>query len=99
MDINKSPGLNSIPVYILKNCKTLLSDCLTQIVNLSFISETFPELCRIGKVVPVFKKEDPLFLKNYWPMSVLPIYSKIFEKLIYTRMYNFLEKNELLSDK
>ena len=99
MDSNKSLGPNSIPIYIMKLCNDFVSSCLVKIVNLSFLTGIFPDLCKIAKVVPIFKKEDPLKCSNYRPISILPIFSKIFEKIIYTRMYAFLEENNLLQDK
>ena len=99
MDLNKSLGPNSIPIYIMKLCNVFFSYCLLKIVNLSFVTGIFPDLCKIAKVVPIFKKDDPLKCNNYRPISLLPIFSKMFEKLIYSRMYSFLEKNNLLQDK
>ena len=98
-DLNKSLGPNSLPVYILKISKDFFSHTLVKIINLSFKTGIFPDLCKIAKVVPIFKKEDPLLCKNYRPISLLPIFSKIFEKIIYTRMYDFLDINNLLYNK
>ena len=98
-DTHKSLGPNSIPTYILKIENHLFSDLLAGIVNLSFKTGIFPDLCKLAKVIPIFKKDDPLLCSNYRPISLLPIYSKIFEKVIYTRMYSFLTDNNLLYDK
>ena len=98
MDYNKSLGPNSIPTYIMKLCNIFFSSCLLKVINLSFATGIFPDLCKIAKVVPIFKEEDPLKCSNYRPISLLPIFSKIFEKLIYSRMYSFLEINKLLQD-
>ena len=46
--------------------------------------------------MPIFKKDDPLDCVNYRPISLLPVFSKIFEKIIYSGMYEFLELNELI---
>ena len=93
-DNKKSLSPNSIPIYILKISNHLFSDLLTEMVNLSFKTGIFPALCKLSKIIPIFKK-DPMFCVNYRPISLLPIYSKIFEKLIYTRMYSFLTCNNL----
>ena len=98
LDINKSLGPNSLPVHIFKICKVFLSTCLLEIANLSFNTGIFPKLCKAAKVIAIFKKEDPLLCQNCRPISLLPIYSKMFEKLLYTRMYSFLEKNKLLNN-
>ena len=72
-DIKKSLGPNSIPVYILKIANSFFSNKLCDIINLSFQTCIFPELCKLAKVIPIFKKENPLFVDNYRPISLLPI--------------------------
>ena len=69
---------------------------LSRIINLCFETDIFPDLCEIAKVIPVHKKDDPSFCVNYRPISLLPIFSKILEKLIYKRMYSFLDVNNLI---
>ena len=64
--------------------------------NLCFETGIFHDLCKIAKVIPIHKKDDPLLCKNYRPISLLPIFSKILEKLIYKRMYCFLDDNHLI---
>ena len=98
-DSHKSLGPNSIPIYILKIENKLFSDLLAGIVNLSFKTGIFPDLCKLAKIIPIYKKEDPLFCSNYRPISLLHIYSNIFEKAIYSRMYSFLSDNNLLYEK
>ena len=83
LDIIKSLGPNSLPVYIFKICEYFLSTCLLVIANLSFTIGIFPDLCKVAKVIPIFKKDDPLLCQNYKPISLLPIHSKIFEKLVH----------------
>ena len=96
LDINKSLGPNSVPVFILKVCDNLFAHYLSAIINISFVTGIFPDLCKVAKVIPVFKKDDPLNCLNYHPISLLPVFSKIFEKVIYKRMYEYLEKNKLI---
>ena len=98
LDINKSTGPNSIPVYVLKVFNNFFSDKLSKIINISFLTGVFPDLCKIAKVIPIFKKDNQLLCGNYRPISLLPVFSKIFEKIIFTRMCSFLEKNKLIYD-
>ena len=51
---------------------------------------------KIAKVVPIYKKGDPKYFNNYRPVSILPCFSKILEKIVYIRLYNFLLKNDVL---
>ena len=96
LDLNKSLGPNSLPIFIMKVCNDFFSTYLTKIINISFVTGIFPDLCKIAKVIPIFKKDDPLDCVNYRPISLLPIFSKIFEKIIYSRTYKFLESNKLI---
>ena len=58
----------------------------------------FPNELKIGKVTPIFKKGDKQKFENDRPISILPIFGKIFEKVIYVRLYSFLSSNNILSD-
>ena len=85
--MNKSLGPNSVPIYILKVHNSFFSEKLSKIINLSFATGIFPDLCKIAKVVPLFKKDNELLCENYRPISLLPIFSKIFEKVVYTHVF------------
>merc|ERR1711860_136385 len=52
-----------------------------------------------GKTSPIFKKGNSELLENYRPISTLPIFGKIFEKVIYTRLYSFFTSQNILYDK
>ena len=75
----------------------MLIFCLSQyhiyLVSLSFTTGEFPNLCKIAKVILLFKKGDPLDCSNYRPISLFSTFSKIFEKCVYKRVYSFLQKN------
>ena len=58
---------------------------------------SFPSEWKKGNVVPIHKKDDKQCLKNYRPISLLPICGKIFEKLIFNEMFKFFIENELIS--
>ena len=60
-------------------------------------SGSFPSEWKKGNVVPIHKKDDKQCLKNYRPISLLPICRKIFEKLIFNEMFRFFVENELIS--
>ena len=92
----KSMGPNSIPMKILKTLSPLLSSPLSQIINESFQSGIFPDKMKLAKVIPLFKKDCPLTASNYRPISLLSVFSKIIEKVMYERLYKFLEKHEIL---
>ena len=58
---------------------------------MSFATGTYPDQLKIAKVIPIFKKGDKLLVSNYRPISLLSNINKIFEKLVYSRLYSFLE--------
>ena len=97
--MNKSLGPNSVPIYIIKIYSRFFSEKLSHIINLSFATGIFPDLCKIAKVITLFKKDNELLCENYRPISLLPICSKIFEKVIYVHMYSFLTENNLIYDR
>ena len=96
LDKKKSTGPNSVPVHILKLYNNFFSENLSKVINLSFATGIFPDLCKIAKVIPIFKKENELLCENYRPISLLPVFSKIIEKTIYIQLYNYLTKNNLI---
>ena len=93
---SKSSGPNSIPVKLLKMLGPLISTQLSQIINESFLTGIFPDKLKIAKVIPIFKKGDASKNSNYRPISLLSVFSKIFEKIMHERLYNFLELHEIL---
>lgn len=90
---------SDISILILKHCAPLISGHLSGFFNNFMKSGTFPEILKTGKITPIFKKGDSQLLDNYRPISMLPIFGKIFEKLIYTRLYSFLSSKNVIYDK
>ena len=63
----------------------------------SLTTGIFPQKIKCAKVIPIFKKGSPHLLSNYRPISILPAFSKILERLVYNRLYKFLTKHKVLS--
>ena len=87
---SESSGPFSIPTGILQSLKANLCHPLTAIINMSFITGIYPDQLKTAKVIPVFKKGDKLLVSNYRPISLLSNINKIYEKLVYKRLYSFL---------
>ena len=96
LDSAKSVGPHSIPVNLLKILKRYISHPLAELVNQSFLTGIFPQKLKVAKVVSIYKKSDPQDVSNYRPISLLPIFSKIYEKLMYTRLYSFVTCNKII---
>ena len=90
---------NDIDNKLLKLSNTIISPFLSNIFNSCMQQGEFPNSLKIAEVVPVFKKGDSNLLTNYRPIWILSQISKIFEKLMYNRINNYLEKYHLISDK
>ena len=82
----------NIPVKLLKMNEDIFSRLLFQSFNQSLINDEFPHCLKQGEVIPVFKKEEKLDKSNYRPVSILPVTSKIYERLMYDQMYKYFNK-------
>ena len=69
-----------------------VSEPLSWIANICFSTGTHPEKLKIAKILPIYKKGSKLLTCNYRPISLLSNINKLFEKLIFTNVYKFLDK-------
>ena len=73
-------------------------EVLSEVINASFTDGVFPKQLKTARVVPIYKGGSKSEVSNYRPISLLPAFSKIFEKLMHSRVYDFLEQNRSLYD-
>ena len=83
---------------ILKQCIDIYIDSLIYLINLSINQGIFPSELTIAKVIPIYKSDDKQLIQNYRPISVLPFFSKFFEKIISNHLLNCIESNNILYD-
>ena len=84
---------------VLKNCKPELSCILAELFNKCLKESCFPDYLKVSSVIPVFKNVGGRSTaKNYRPVSLLSVVSKVFEKLVNDRIIDHLEKCNLFSD-
>ena len=81
---------SDIPAYVMKMSSSVITEPLATLYNDCMRSGSFPEALKIGKITPIYKKDDEELLENYRPVSTLPVFGKILEKIIYSRLYSFL---------
>ena len=93
-----SSGKDEISNKLLKSIKDEIAKPLTIIINQSLKTGIFPEALKIAKVKPFYKKGDNFCLNNYRPISLLPTISKIFERVMFTQLYSYLNAHNLLSE-
>ena len=94
---NRTSDVNCISVSMLKSAKHVLASPITRLINNSFETGIFPDILKIAVITPIFKTGDIYTLTNYRPISVLPLLSKIFEKVIADRVRSWLTKHSLIS--
>ena len=93
---NTSPGWDNILPKIIKLSYQSLIKPLTHIFNLSLTTGIVPNNLKIAKVIPLYKSKEKNLINNYRPVSVLTVFSKILEKLMYKRILNFTIKHDVL---
>ena len=86
-----APGYDSISMNVVKESFNLICAPLTYIINLSLNSGVVPQEMKITRVIPLFKSGDKSLFTNYRPVSVLPVFSKFLERIVYNRLINFFK--------
>ena len=93
LDLTKASGPDCISVLVLKNCEPELSYILAELLNKCLKESCFPDRWNLSSVVPVFKNVgERSTAKNYCPVSLLSVVSKVFEKLVNNKIVDHLEK-------
>ena len=95
-DETKALGIDYLSGIFLKDGAKLLTTQITQLCNLSISSGTFPNAFKIAKLKPLFKKGTTTDPKNYRPISLLPLISKVPERVIHEQTTEFLDKHKIL---
>ena len=88
---DKAYGLDEISCRMLKHGAEILAEPISQIAKMSLGSK-FPEGCKTAKVRPIFKKGKNAKPKNYRPVSLLPVMSKVIERVVHSQLVEHLEK-------
>ena len=95
LDGNKSFGYDNISPMLVKDNKFSLCEPLTYIFNLSLSNGIIPNELKIAKIIPIHKKGQENEISNYRPISLLSVFNKILEKLVYKRLYSFFIKHKI----
>jgi len=94
---SNSCGFDGISSNLLKKIIGSIVTPLVHLFNISISTGTVPSHLKVAKVIPIFKSGDKYSFNNYRPISVLPAISKILEKLVYKRIYDFINKHNILT--
>jgi hypothetical protein len=93
---NASSGDDSILPKIVRSIIEYIQTPLCTIFNKSLEQGCFPDKLKIARVIPIYKTDDEKLVSNYRPISVLPFFSKILEKIMYNRLISFINDSEIL---
>ena len=97
MKPKNSHGYDEISLKIMKSSAPYILSPLTYLCNKILLTGIFPDRLKFSEVKPLYKKGDKTEISNYRPISLLPTFSKIIEKIIYRRIYSHLNRNNILA--
>ena len=98
MSSSRAVGLDEVPILAVRRCFAVIGPLLLHIINTSIASGIFPEMWKVACVLPLHKAGDRSLAQNYRPISLLPVMSKIAERVVCTQLSNYLTKNNLQSN-
>ena len=98
LEVSSSKGYDNISSRVAKDAIEEISTPLATLFTKSLLNGIYPDKFKIGKIVPIFKSDDKLLINNYRPISVLPFFSKILERLMYNRLLCYRNVTNILID-
>lgn len=93
----KNGGVNQIPAFIYKLLAPLILSPLTYLINNAISKNIYPNIWKKALVIPIHKGNDPSLPNNYRPISLLPILSKVFEKILNNQIRKNLDIHRLIN--
>ena len=95
----KAKRASDIETKFIKYANPVLLYFVSDIFNRCVTEGVYPDSLKVSEVIPIFKKGDRDKTTNFRPISLLSQFNKVFEKLLYTRIYSYLMRFDLLSDR
>ena len=96
---NGAAGYDELSATILKMISSSITSPLAYFCNLSFDQGVFSKELKLANVIPLYKADDPCSFNNYRPISLLCVLTKVFEKVMYNRLVEYLDMLNILNDK
>ena len=94
----KTVRSNDVETRFIKYSKSIISPIISDLFNLCVNKGVFPNCLKIAEIIPIYKKSDINKATNYRPIALLSQFNKLMEKMIFSRLYSYLEKKQLLND-
>ena len=98
VEVTKAAGIDQISGKFLKDGAQILAKPISELCNLSMALGSFPDACKIAKVKPLFKKGSKADPSNYRPISLLPLLSEVFQRVVLDQTEEFFSLNKILFD-
>ena len=98
LNVGKANGPDGISAHMLIMCDETIVVPLKIIFESILVTGIYPEIWKSANLVPIHKKGDKQSIKNYRPISLLPICGKIFEKIVFNQLYSFFVSNNLITN-
>ena len=97
LDSSKAHRYDNISIKMLKLCNDSITIPLKIIFEESLKKGIFPDMWKKGNIIPAHKKDDKTLINNYHPISLLPIFGKMFERVIYNSLFNYFLSNKFFT--
>ena len=98
IDISQAAGIDKFSGRFLKDGANILAKPIAKICIISISSGLFPSDCKIAKLKPLYKKGSKTNPENFRPISLLPLISKVIERIVYDQVDNFVLQNNILNN-
>ena len=93
MPDNKAPGIDKVPIRVIKDCLPVIAPWIASIINKSLVNNIFPSAWKIAEVIPILKEGDHEQANNNRPISLLPVLSKVRERVALNQLTSYLTIN------
>lgn len=91
LDVSKATGCDQIPAKLIKLAGPKIVTSLTRMINKCIDNNIFPDCIKFADIYPCFKAKNTLAKENYRPISVLPVFSKVFERILNDQLQNYFD--------
>ena len=99
LKIGKASGIDELSAEVLKISALAIVPYLQKLINQTFSQGEFPDCLKIAKLIPLFNCGSKADVENYRSISLLPVLSKVLEKVMCNRLIKFLDQNDILYEK
>ena len=96
LSTSRAVGVDDMPIFAIKGCFPVIAPHILHLINTSISTQTFPDAWKVATVTPVHKSGDSCIPGNFRPISILPVLSKILEKVVCLQLTSYLVTNHIL---